>query len=124
MGVGDVGAVLDGARGRGHAAGGDDGGGAVREHEPDDVGGRGGREHSAWVEPGRDGVGVGDGARGKPGAGGVHVDGAIRGDGVRGDGVGVRDVLIMFAWSWCVKLSLRCSHLLFSRWVFNKFVLV
>ena len=48
--------------------------------------------HIAWVEPGRDGFGVGDGARGKPGAGGVHVDGAIRGDGMRGDGVGVGDV--------------------------------
>ena len=99
MGVGDVGAVPDGARGRGHAAGGDDGGGAVREHEPDDVGGRGGREHGARVEPGRDGVGVGDGARGKPGAGGVHVDGAIRGDGVRGDGVGVGDVGAVFGWT-------------------------
>ena len=33
VGVGDVGAVPDWVRGRGHAAGGDDGGGARRERE-------------------------------------------------------------------------------------------
>ena len=57
------------------------------------------------MEPGRDGVGVGDGARGKPGAGGVHVDGAIRGDGMRGDGVGVGDVSAVPDGAWWTRDS-------------------
>ena len=43
-------------------------------------------------QPGRDGVGINDGAGRRTCSGRVHVDGAIRGDGVRGDGVGVGDV--------------------------------
>ena len=47
-------------------------------------------------QPWRDRVGVSDGTRRRNGSGGVHVDGAIRGDGVRGDGVGVGDVVALF----------------------------
>ena len=43
-------------------------------------------------EPGRDGVGIGDGARGGHGAGGVYGAGPGGADGMRGDGVGVGDV--------------------------------
>ena len=53
----------------------------------------------AMGQPWRDRVGVGDGTRRRNGSGGVHVDGAIRGDGVRGDGVGVGDVGAVFGWT-------------------------
>ena len=49
-------------------------------------------ECDAAVEPGGDGVGVGDGARVGSGAGGVHGAGSGGADGMRGDGVGVGDV--------------------------------
>ena len=100
VGVGDVGAVPDGARGPGDSAYCDDSRGAVRDGQHGAIGRHREDEHRARVEPGRDGVSVGDGARGKPGAGGIYVDGAIRGDRVRGDGVGVGDVGAVFDWSW------------------------
>ena len=51
-------------------------------------------------QPGRDGVGINDGAGRRTCSGRVHVDGAIRGDGVRGDGVGVGDRSSMFVRRW------------------------
>ena len=51
-------------------------------------------------QPGGDGVGVGDGAWGEPGAGGVYGDGAGGAYGVRGDGVGVGDVGAVHGWIW------------------------
>ena len=63
-----------------------------REHDARVLGGRGRIERDASSEPSRDGVGVGDGARGEPGAGGVHGAGSGGADGMRGDGVGVGDV--------------------------------
>ena len=47
VGVGDVGAVPGGAGSSGHAAGGDDGRGARREHDARVLGGRGEHERDA-----------------------------------------------------------------------------
>ena len=49
-------------------------------------------EHDASGELGGDRIGISDGARCGPGAGGVHGDGPARAYGMRGDGVGVRDI--------------------------------
>ena len=92
VGVGDVGEVPGGARGSGHAAGGDDGGGAGREHDGGMVGGQVRGEHDAATEPSGDGIGVDDGAWIEHGACRVHGTGTGGGDGMRGDGVGVGDV--------------------------------
>ena len=103
MGVGDVGPVPGRAISLRQPAGDDDGGGAVGDGKHGAVHGYGKTECDRGIQPGGDGVGVGDGARGKPGAGGVHVDGAIRGDGVRGDGVGVGDVGSMSRRAWSTR---------------------
>ena len=66
-----------GAWGEGDTTGDDDGRGEIREHEPGMVGGLGDDERDASWQRGRDGVGISDGARVEPGAGGVHGDGAI-----------------------------------------------
>ena len=55
-------------------------------------GGRGGLERDASTEPSGDRVGVGDGARGEPGACDVHGAGSGGAHGMRGDGVGVGDI--------------------------------
>jgi len=101
VGVGDVGAVPGGTRDPGHTAGGDDGGRADRERERHVLRGRGVHESDSRIEPGGDGVGVVDGARGGSWAGCVHgawTDGA---DGMRGDGVGVGDVGVVPGGAWC-----------------------
>ena len=58
-------------------------------------------ERDASVEPGGDGVGVGDGARGGGRADGGDGDGAVGADGMRGDGVGVGDVGAVPGGEWC-----------------------
>ena len=98
VGVGDVGEVHGGARGSGHAAGGDDGRGAGRQHEQAwsmDVA----AEHERG-QPGGDGVGVGDGARGRLGLVAYTAMGAGGADGMRGDGVGVGDVGEVHGGAW------------------------
>ena len=87
-------------QGSGDTAGGDDGRGAGRERERDVLCGRGEHERDAAVEPGGDGVGVGDGARVGSGAGGVHGAGSGGADGMRGDGVGVGDVGAVPGGAW------------------------
>ena len=86
-------------QGSGDSAGGDDGGERGR-HAEAMLCGRGEHERDAEVEPGRDGVGVGDGARVGSGAGGVHGAGAGGADGMRGDGVGVGDVGAVPGGAW------------------------
>jgi hypothetical protein len=100
VGVGDVSKVQGRTRKNEDAAGGDDGrgpecilvGGLVSEWP--------GHELYASDEPRGDGVGVGDGARGGPGAGVVHQHGTGGADGMRGDGVGVGDVGEVHSRTW------------------------
>jgi hypothetical protein len=85
----------------GHAAGGDDGGrawGSLSQVMSFDAGSV---SVSRRIEPGGDGVGVGDGARGRAGAGAFHGDGEVGADGMRGDGVGVGDVGAVPGGAWC-----------------------
>jgi len=49
-----------------------------------------------------DGVDVGDRARLEPGTGVLHGDGTRRTDGMRGDGVGVGDIIAVPGGAWCV----------------------
>jgi hypothetical protein len=92
VGVGDVGALPDILWGKWDAAGGDDGGRAVRERQRHVLGGCWRHERDRTIQQGRNGVSVGDGTRGRTGACFVYSGGADEGDGVRGDGVGVGDV--------------------------------
>jgi len=72
VGVGDVGAVPGGARCSGHASNNGYGGRACRQHVGGVLGGCGEGELVPALKPCGDGVGIGDGARVEPGAGGVH----------------------------------------------------
>ena len=92
VGVGDVGEVHADSRDSGHATGGDDGRGSVfqrdiglyhrvRDRKPHAIG------ESCWV-----GLGICDGAWGRFGACCILGTSSDRAYGVRGDGVGVRDV--------------------------------
>jgi hypothetical protein len=101
VGVGDVGAVPGGRGDPGHASSGNDGGRAGRERERDVLCRLGEFERYARVEPGGDGISVGDGPRVELGAGGVHGAGKARADGMRGDGVGVGDVGALPGGAWC-----------------------
>jgi len=106
VGVGDVGAVPDILWGEGDAAGGDDGGGALRERQRHSLGGCGRHERDRTIQRCGDGVSVGDSTRGWSGACVVHSVGTDGGDRMRGDGVGVGDVGAVFAFGYyCV-----CSH--------------
>ena len=108
VGVGDIGTVPGDAGRSGDAAGGDDGGGAGRERVGDLVGGWGDSERDGAGEPGRDGVGVIDGAGGGDGACDVHGAGTGGADGMRGDGVGVGDISPMSYWD-SVSSNASCS---------------
>jgi hypothetical protein len=92
VGVGDVGAVPGVFLGEGNAAGGDDGGRAVRERQRHVLGGCGRHERDSTIQRCGDGVSVGDGTRGRAGACFLYSGGADGGDGMRGDGLGVGDV--------------------------------
>ena len=92
VGVGDIDEVHGGTRSSGHSTGGDDGRGSRCECDAGLVDGHGGTEHGASKQPGGHGLGIGDGAWGKHGAGGVHGQGSGGADGMRGDGVGVGDI--------------------------------
>ena len=81
VGVGDVDQVPGGPRCARHAADDDDGGRAEREHVRGNLFRFGERECISSIELGGDGVGVGDGARSRAGAGGVHGAGTTRGKG-------------------------------------------
>ena len=93
VGVGDIGEVsgvcVCSSRDK---AGGDDGGGAGRECDAGMVRGFAFYEHDAVEEQGRNGVADGDGARGEHGACDVHWKNTGGAHGMRGDGVGVRDI--------------------------------
>jgi hypothetical protein len=92
VGVGDVDAVLGILGGHRDAAGGDDGGRAVRERQRHVLVGYGRDERDRTIQQRRNWVSVGDGTRGRAWACFVYSGGADGGDGMRGDGVGVGDV--------------------------------
>ena len=73
------------------------------------VGGLGGSEWDAAWQPGLDGVGVCDSAGVKLGAFDVHGEVTGRANGMRGDGVGIRDVCEMFSRSEHDGKSARCD---------------
>jgi len=89
VGVGDVGALSCGARGRRDTSGGDDGRGAGRERDAGLVGGHCRTEQDAASEPRRDRVGVDDGTRIEHGGGCVYSADSGGAHGMRGDGVAV-----------------------------------
>jgi hypothetical protein len=92
VGVSDVCEMQDDTRSPGDAAGGDDGGGAGREHDAGVVGGRGGIERYSSTEPSGDWIGFRDGARGKHGRRDIYETGSGGAHGMRGDSVGVGDI--------------------------------
>jgi hypothetical protein len=92
VGVGDVGAVPDVPGDEGDAAGGDDGGRAVRERQRHALGGCGRLLRGRTIQRCGNGISVGDGAWVWTGACFKFSDGTDGGDGMRGDGVGVGDV--------------------------------
>ena len=93
MGGGDGGAMSRCPRCARHATDGDDSGRAGREHVRGNILRFGERKCISSIELGRDRVSVCDGARIWIGAGGIHGAGTDRADGMRGDGVGVGDVV-------------------------------
>jgi len=102
VGVGDVDEMPRGAWGGGHTAGGDDGWGAISKHIMWLVGGRCEYERDESHESCWHWIDVGDGARVEHGSFAVHVAQPGGAYGMRGDGVGVRDVCAMYdgrAWS-------------------------
>ena len=100
VGVGDIGAVQDGARGSGDSAYGDDGRGASRQRDSSLLDGHWQGERDGGIQQGGDKTGIGGGAWGWFWACGVHGDGAVRADGMRGDRVGVGDVGAVHGWTW------------------------
>jgi hypothetical protein len=92
VGVGDVGALPDIFRGEGVAAGGDDGGRAVRERQRHVLGGCWRHERDRTIQQRRNRVSCIDGTRGWSWFSFVYNGGTDGGDGMRGDRVGVRDV--------------------------------
>ncbi len=92
VGVGDIGAVPCGARGSGDASCGDDGRGAIRQFERSILDGYWPDELVEGSQQGGDRVSIDDGTRGEHGACRFDGDGAVRGDGMRGDRLGVGDI--------------------------------
>ena len=100
VGVGDVGEVSGKSSIFGHASGGDDGGGAIGEHDCGMVGGHGRGKRDAATERSGDGIGIDDGTRIGDGSRGVHGTGTGGADGMRGDGVGVGDIGAVHGGAW------------------------
>ena len=81
----------DGAGGGGVTEGRVDSGWSVREHECGMVSGHGGGECDASHQCGHIGISAFDGAWVEHGCGGVHRESTGGVDGMRGDGLGIRD---------------------------------
>jgi len=92
VGVGDIGEVPGDAWKTGDTAGGDDGRGAGSERDTGMVGGLGVFDRDATAEPSGDRVGVGDDPRVGHWVCDLHGAGSGGAHGMRGDGVGVRDI--------------------------------
>jgi hypothetical protein len=100
MGVGDISEERGDAWGPGHTRGGDYIRGAGRERDTGMVGRHGGAEQDAWAEPSGDRVGVSHGARIEHGACKLHRKGSGGADGLRGDGLGVGDIIEVSCDAW------------------------
>ena len=92
LGVGDIGAVPCGARGSGDASCGDDGRGAARQRDRSILDRHLQGELDVGTQQGGDRDFIRDGTRGWVWCCGFDGDGAVRGDGMRGDRVGVGDI--------------------------------
>ena len=99
VGVGDIIEVSDRARAWRHQAGDGDVWGAIGKHVGGILGGRGIDERDGQDQPSRDGIGIGDGARGRARTDGLDSDDSIGADGMRGDGVGVGDIIEVYEWT-------------------------
>lgn len=99
MGIRNVGAMSHEPQQQGNSAAGNDGRGTIGQRESRVVGGRGGREHDATAQQGRDRIIISDGARVGLGYRIVHRESAHRPYRVRGDGLAVRHVLEVLGWS-------------------------
>ena len=99
MDIRNVGAMSHEPQQQGNSAAGNDGMGTIGQRESRVVGGRGGREHDATAQQGRDRIIISDGARVGLGYRIVHRESAHRPYRVRGDGLAVRHVLEVLGWS-------------------------
>ena len=99
MGIRNVGSMSHEPQQQGNSAAGNDGMGTIGQRESRVVGGRGGREHDATAQQGRDRIIISDGARVGLGYRIVHRESARRPYRVRGDGLAVRHVLEVLGWS-------------------------
>ena len=105
LGVGDIGQVSGWTWISGHSPRGDDSWGARWQRQPRMVGGRGWSELDTPGESSRHGISVGDGAWVEHGARDVHGSCTHRTDGLRGDRLGVGDVLDMHDGPWIKGIS-------------------
>jgi hypothetical protein len=99
MDIRNVGAMSHEPQQQGNSAAGNDGRGTIGQRESRVVGGRGGREHDATAQQGRDRIIISDGARVGLGYRIVHDAESRRPYRVRGDGLAVRHVLEVLVWS-------------------------
>ncbi len=99
VGVGDIGAMPCGARGSGDASCGDDGRGAARQRDHSIFNGHWKCERDGGTQQGEQRDYISDGTRGWVLCCGFDGDGAVRGDGMRGDRVGVGDICSMSCWA-------------------------
>jgi len=99
MDIRNVGAMSHEPQQQGNSAAGNDGRGTIGQRESRVVGGRGGREHDATAQQGRDRIIISDGARGGLGYRIVYRESAYRPYRVRGDGLAVRLVCEVLGWS-------------------------
>jgi hypothetical protein len=100
MGVGDLSEVSRYAFPSWLTSGDDDGRGAGRERDTVVVSRHCGAEQDAWAEPSGDRVGVSHGAWIEHGACEFHIDYSGGADGLRGDGMAVRDISEVFTDAW------------------------
>jgi len=99
MDIRNVGAMSHEPQQQGNSAAGNDGRGTIGQRESRVVGGRGGREHDATAQQGRDRIIISDGARVGLGCRILHDAGSRRPYRVRGDGLAVRLVCEVLGWS-------------------------
>ena len=100
VGVGDIGAVQGGARGSGDASCGDDGRGAAWQRDRSILDGHWECERDEGIQQGGDRDCIGDVSRGWVWCCDFDGDGAVRADGMRGDRVGVGDIVEMQCGAW------------------------
>ena len=99
VGIRNVDAMSHEPQQQGNSEAGNDGRGTIGQRESRVVGGRGGREHDATAQQGRDRIIISDGARVGLGYCIVHDSGSRRPYRVRGDGLAIRHIFEVLGWS-------------------------